>query len=145
MDRKQTYTIALLSLSLLSLELIWTRILAAKFFYTFAFLVLSLAILGLGLGALTLRLIPKLDTISSVRNSLLSGGIMILVGPPLVYRLGMSFSALTGSLAMLGKLILVIIILSSILSITVLIRRTRWFWGIHSSRLEGNSWDWCCS
>ena len=113
MDRKQTYTIALLSFSLLSLELIWTRILAAEFFYTFAFLVLSLAILGLGLGALTLRLIPKVDTMRSMRNSLLLGGIMILIGPPLVYRLGMSFSALSGSLAMLGKLILVILILSS--------------------------------
>ncbi|NQV42562.1 MAG: hypothetical protein HQ506_09425 [Candidatus Marinimicrobia bacterium] len=113
MDRKQTYTVALLSFSLLSLELIWTRILAAEFFYTFAFLVLSLAILGLGLGALTLRVIPKVDTMRSMRNSLLLGGVMILLGPPLVYRLGMSFSTLTGSLAMLGKLILVILILSS--------------------------------
>jgi len=113
MNHKPSYTIALLSFSLLSLELIWTRILAAEFFYTFAFLVLSLAILGLGLGALTLRLIPRVDTMSSMRNSLLLGGTMILIGPPLVYRLGMSFSALTGSLAMLGKLILVILILSS--------------------------------
>ncbi|MBC8193274.1 MAG: hypothetical protein ISR87_13195 [Candidatus Marinimicrobia bacterium] len=113
MDRKQAYTIALLSFSLLSLELIWTRILAAEFFYTFAFLVLSLAILGLGLGALTLRIIPKVDTMSSMRNSLLLGGVMIFIGPPLVYRLGMSFSALTSSLAMLGKLGLVIFILSS--------------------------------
>ncbi|MCF7921061.1 MAG: hypothetical protein K9M55_00020 [Candidatus Marinimicrobia bacterium] len=113
MDRKHSYTIALLSFSLLSLELIWTRILAAEFFYTFAFLVLSLAILGLGLGGLTLRLFPKVDSLGSLRNSLLVGGIMILVGPPLVYRLGMSFSALAGSWAMLGKLILVIIILSS--------------------------------
>ncbi len=113
MDRKQTYTIALISFALLSLEMIWTRILAAEFFYTFAFLVLSLAILGLGLGALTLRLIPRLDTITSIRNSLIVGGVMILVGPPTVYRLGMSFSGLPGSFAMLGKLILVIIILSS--------------------------------
>ncbi len=113
MNRKQSYTIALLSFSLLSLELIWTRILAAEFFYTFAFLVLSLAILGLGMGALTLRLIPRVDTMKSMKNSLLLGGTMILIGPPLVYRLGMSFSALTGSLMMLGKLILVILILSS--------------------------------
>ena len=113
MNRKHTITIALLSFSLLSLELIWTRILAAEFFYTFAFLVLSLAILGLGLGALSLRLFPGLDSMQGMRNSLILGGSMILIGPPLVYRLGMSFSALMGSLAMVGKLILVILILSS--------------------------------
>jgi len=113
MDRKQTYTIALLSFSLLSLELIWTRILAAEFFYTFAFLVLSLAILGLGLGALTLRLIPRVDTMAAKRISLLLGGSMILIGPPLVYRLGMSFTTLMNSPIMLGKLVLIILILSS--------------------------------
>ena len=113
MDRKQSFTVALLSFSLLSLELIWTRILAAEFFYTFAFLVLSLAILGLGLGALTLRIFPKIDSLSSIRNSLSLGGIMMLIGPPTVYRLGMSFSGLPGSFSMLGKLILVILILST--------------------------------
>jgi len=60
-----------------------------------------------------LRLIPKVDAMPSMRNSLLLGGMMILVGPPLVYRLGMSFSALTSSFTMLGKLLLVILILSS--------------------------------
>ena len=113
MNRKHTITIALLSFSLLSLELIWTRILAAEFYYTFAFLVLSLAILGLGLGALSLRLFPRLDSMGGMRNSLWLGGAMILIGPPLVYRLGMSFSALMGSLAMVGKLVLIIFILSS--------------------------------
>ncbi len=113
MNRKQNFTVALLSFSLLSLELIWTRILAAEFFYTFAFLVLSLAILGLGLGSLTLRLFPKTESSTGIFTSFLLGGIMTLVGPPLVYRLGMSFSNLPGSFSMLGKLVLVIFILSA--------------------------------
>ena len=113
MDRKQTYTVALISVSILALELIWTRILAAEFFYTFAFLVLSLAVLGLGLGALTLRLWPRIDTIHTVGVALIFGGVAMLLGPPAVYGLGMSFTGLMGSFAMLGKLILVILILSS--------------------------------
>jgi len=128
MDRKPIYSIALLSFSLLSMELIWTRILAAEFFYTFAFLVLSLAILGLGLGALSIRLFPRLDSLTSMRNSLYLGGAMILLGPPLVYRLEMSFSTLTSSPAMIGKLLLVILILSSSfyfcgISLTLLFKR----------------------
>lgn len=113
MDRKSSLTIALLSFSLLSLELIWTRILAAEFFYTFAFLVLSLAILGLGLGALTLRLFPRINTMTSMRYSMMLGGLMMLIGPPVVYRLGMSFATLLTGFAMLGKLVLIIVILSS--------------------------------
>ncbi len=113
MDQKQNFTVALLSFSLLSLELIWTRILAAEFFYTFAFLILSLAVLGLGLGALSLRLFPKLESHSGIVNSLLFGGIAILIGPSIVYRVGMSFTGLPGNFAMLGKLMLVILILSS--------------------------------
>ena len=36
---------ALLSLALIALELVWTRIFSAEFFYPFAFLILSLACL----------------------------------------------------------------------------------------------------
>ena len=61
MKSKKFVVIGLLSLSLLSLELMWTRIFSAEFFYTFAFLVLSLAVLGLGLGALALRLFSFLN------------------------------------------------------------------------------------
>jgi hypothetical protein len=47
---------ALVSCSLVALEIAWTRVFSAEYFYTFAFLILSLAILGLGLGGLALRL-----------------------------------------------------------------------------------------
>ena len=53
--------VALLSMTLLALEIIWTRLFSAEFFYTFAFLILSLAIMGLGMGALALRLFPGLN------------------------------------------------------------------------------------
>jgi hypothetical protein len=57
--------ITLLSMTLIGLELTWTRIFSAEFFYTFAFLILSLAVLGLGLGALALRLFPVLNRVKS--------------------------------------------------------------------------------
>ena len=60
MNRRNPLILGLLSVSIISLELSWTRIFSAEFFYTFAFLILSLAILGLGLGALALRLFPGL-------------------------------------------------------------------------------------
>jgi len=113
MDRKHTSSIVLISISLLSLELIWTRILAAEFFYTFAFLVLSLAVLGLGLGALLIRIFPRINQGSTIGISLLLGGIMILIGPPIVYGLGMQFSSLLQEPGMFGKLVLIILILSS--------------------------------
>ena len=113
MKNKPGISIALISISLLSMELIWTRILAAEFFYTFAFLVLSLAVLGLGMGALTLRLFPRLTQNRLLPLSLLLGGLMILAGPSLVYRLGMNFSALHSDLSMLPRLVLMILILSS--------------------------------
>jgi hypothetical protein len=42
------WLVALLSATLIGLELVWTRIFSAEFFYTYAFLTLSLAIMGLG-------------------------------------------------------------------------------------------------
>ena len=61
MARPTLLVVALLSITLLSLEVAWTRIFSAEFFHPFAFLILSLAVLGLGVGALIIRLVPRLD------------------------------------------------------------------------------------
>ena len=50
MSRKLT-VVALVSMTLVALELGWTRIFSAEFFYTFAFLILSLAVMGLGFAS----------------------------------------------------------------------------------------------
>ena len=50
MNRYRLVIIALVSVTMLALELVWTRVFSAEFFYTFAFLTLSLAVMGLGLG-----------------------------------------------------------------------------------------------
>ena len=61
MKKSNLLAMAFLSCGLIALEIIWTRIFSAEFFYTFAFLILSLAILGLGLGALALRFFKYLN------------------------------------------------------------------------------------
>jgi hypothetical protein len=113
MKNSKYLIIALLSLTLLALELVWTRIFSAEFFYTFAFLILSLAIMGLGLGALTLRLFPSLDRQHSLGILLTLTGLMTLLGPPLVFQLGLDFSKLFVSWKMIGKLMITILLLSS--------------------------------
>ncbi len=113
MKNSKYYSIGLLSLSLLGLELIWTRIFSAEYFYTFAFLVLSLAVLGLGLGALLIRLFPKLDGKYSLGLLLALAGLTALVGPPLIIKLNLTFSELFHNWAMVGKLTLAVILLSS--------------------------------
>ena len=105
--------IALLSLSLIALELIWTRIFSAEFFYTFAFLVLSLAILGLGMGALSVRLFKFLNRPNSLIINLLLTGFMTIVSPILVFQLGLDFTQIFVSGMMILKLIGAIILLSS--------------------------------
>ncbi|MBK7143054.1 MAG: hypothetical protein IPH75_13355 [bacterium] len=105
--------IALISLTLLPLELTWTRIFSAEFFYTFAFLVLSLAILGLGLGGLMLRLCKAADRDLLLSPYLAISGLCALVGPMLVFQLGLDFSALFASMAMVGKLLVTVLILMS--------------------------------
>ncbi|MDH4223660.1 MAG: hypothetical protein OEV55_09005, partial [candidate division Zixibacteria bacterium] len=105
--------IALISLTLLGCELVWTRIYSAEFFYSFAFLILSLAILGLGLGALSLRLFGFLNHERSMGIILSLAGFMSLAGPPIAIKLGIDFTKLFISWAMLGKLILTIGLLSS--------------------------------
>jgi spermidine synthase len=112
--KKLNYAVIfLLSLTLISLELVWTRIFSAEFFYTFAFLILSLAILGLGLGALALRLFPGLDKEETPGVALSLSGFMAIAGPPLVFMMDIQFTELLSSAEMVFKLAGVIIILSS--------------------------------
>ncbi len=106
-------SIGLISLTLLPLELTWTRIFSAEFFYTFAFLVLSLAILGLGMGALMLRLCKSADRDFMISVYLALSGLCALIGPIVVFRLGLDFSALFSSWGMVGKLMLTVLILMS--------------------------------
>ena len=105
--------IALLSMTLLGLEMIWTRIFSAEFFYTFAFLTLSLAVMGLGLGALALRLFPRLNNENALGGVLSLAGLMALIGPPAVIWIGLDFSTLFASWTMLGKILATIGLLSS--------------------------------
>jgi predicted membrane-bound spermidine synthase len=98
---------------LIALELIWTRIFSAEFFYTFAFLVLSLAILGLGLGALAVRLFRVIDRDSLLGVFLSLTGLMTALGPILVFQLGVDFSQLFSSFPMIIKFAVTTILLSS--------------------------------
>lgn len=105
--------VALLSLSLMALELAWTRIFSAEFFYTFAFLILSLAILGLGLGALALRLFRSLNRSDNLAAFLSLTGLMIIISPILVFKLNLDFSQLFNNGLMFGKIMATVILLSS--------------------------------
>ncbi|UCC44094.1 MAG: hypothetical protein JSU65_13435 [Candidatus Zixiibacteriota bacterium] len=113
MKRRDLAIVALVSISIIALELAWTRIFSAEFFYTFAFLVLSIAILGLGLGALALRLFPSLGRPEKLGLILSLTGLMTLVGPPAVFELGLVFSALLSSWIMVGKLVIAIMLLGA--------------------------------
>jgi hypothetical protein len=105
--------IALTSAGLIALELIWTRLFSAEFFYSFAFLILSLAIMGLGLGALTLRFFPGLGRPGLRWGLLTLTGLAAVAGPPLVFRLHLDMSILFSDWAMRGKLVAAIAILGS--------------------------------
>ncbi|MDP4192737.1 MAG: hypothetical protein Q8858_14315 [Bacteroidota bacterium] len=113
MKKIQYLVVALLSLSMIAVELSWTRIFSAEFFYTFAFLILSLAILGMGLGALILRLFPKLNEKDNLGLLLSLTALMTLAGPPLVFMLNLDFSRLFSSWEMVGKFVLTVGLLSS--------------------------------
>jgi len=113
MERWKFITIALISTTLVGLEIIWTRIFSAEFFYTFAFLILSLAILGLGLGALTLHLFPGLNREKWFGIFLSLIAFFTLIGPPLVFQVKMDFTVLFNNWGMIGKLLLILILLSS--------------------------------
>ncbi|ACB76212.1 spermidine synthase [Opitutus terrae] len=105
--------IFLVSFSLISLEIVWTRLLSAEFFYTFAFLILSLAVMGLGLGGLALRLFPRLAGLRLLAPLLLATAALALGGPLAVLHLGLDFVQVVSSPAMLGRLALAVLILCS--------------------------------
>lgn len=112
MNKHALLTVALLSMTLLALEVVWTRLFSAEFYYAYAFLVLSLAVMGLGLGALTLRLIPVLGRQRYQSIVLALAGCTALAGPPLVFRLGLKFSELAGSWGMAGRFAVAVLLLS---------------------------------
>ncbi len=105
--------IALISLTLIGMELAWTRIFSAEFYYTFAFLILSGAILGLGLGALSLRLFKSFNTEKSFRLVLSLAGLSALIGPILIFRIQPDFSRLYLSFIEAFKFFISLIILNS--------------------------------
>jgi spermidine synthase len=113
MKQSKFIIITLISISLISLELIWTRIFSAEFFYTFAFLILSIAILGMGLGALTLRLFPKLNNLKFLPAILILTSLTALVGPPIVFKINLTFSEVLKDWTTIAKLFATIITLSS--------------------------------
>ena len=111
---KRAYAVvALLTVTLISLEIAWTRVFSAEFFYPFAFLILSLAVLGLGLGALAVRLIPALAREERLPLLLVLTGLATLAGPPLVFRLGLDFSLLYQSWGMIGRLLVALFLLNA--------------------------------
>lgn len=111
MRRISRLVVALLSVTLLALELTWTRLFSAEFFYTYAFLALSLAVLGMGLGALAVRLFPRLGSERLAGPWLLLTGLVALAGPPLVFRLGLDFTRLFGSATMVGRFVVMLVCL----------------------------------
>lgn len=113
MKNGKLIVVFLMSTTLIALELVWTRIFSAEYFYTFAFLTLSLAVLGLSLGGLALRLFPSLNGERAVGLYLSAAGLMAAAGPVLVFRLGLDFSVLFSSWTMIGKFIVTLFILSS--------------------------------
>ena len=109
----RTLVIGLLSATLVGLEMIWTRLFSAEFYYTFAFLVLSLAVLGLGLGALASRLLVFPSRPGAPGWALSLTGLACLAGPPLVFRLGLDLSGLFSGPAMPWRLVLAITLLGA--------------------------------
>jgi len=105
MNRSRLLVVGLASTTLIGLELAWTRIFSAEFFYTYAFLTISLAIMGLGLGGLALRLFESTSRRITLGAALTASAMLCLIGPPLVFRLGLDFSQLHTSWAMLGKFV----------------------------------------
>ena len=101
--RHDQVAIGLVAAMLVALEIVWTRIFSAEFFYSFAFLVVSLAVFGLGLGALSLRFWPAWATSPQIAALLASG--TAALGPAAVTRLPIEFVELGragGDLALLA-------------------------------------------
>ena len=113
MRDRNGWIVGLLSTTLVAIELVWTRLFSAEFFYTFAFLILSLAVMGLGLGALTLRLSPRLTREGAVGPVLSGAALAALAGPPLVFGLGLSLADLLSSAGALARFVLAVGLLGS--------------------------------
>ena len=79
--RRDQVAIGLVAAMLVALEIVWTRIFSAEFFYSFAFLVVSLAVLGLGLGALSLRFWPTWATSPRIGTAALLASGTAALGP----------------------------------------------------------------
>jgi spermidine synthase len=112
-QKRDYLTVTLLSAALIGLEVIWTRIFSAEFYYTFAFLTLSLAILGLGLGALSVRLFRLVDKAWIIPICLSLSTFFALIGPPIVLHIGLEFSALFGSWLMPVKFLATLMLLGA--------------------------------
>jgi SAM-dependent methyltransferase len=111
MNTRAGIAIGLISASLIGLEIVWTRILSAEYFHTFAFLIISLAILGMSFGALSLRLLRSAnkDAFQGLFGSL---AVLFAVGSPiLVLALGLKFNELFSNRLNLLKLAGVILLL----------------------------------
>ncbi len=105
--------ITLMSITLISLEIVWTRIFSAEFFYTFAFLTLSLAVLGLGLGALALRLFKFMNRQATLGICLTLSAFLALIGPAVALHTGLNFSELFTSMLAVGKFVITIFLLGT--------------------------------
>ena len=111
--RRRQWIIALLSMTLVAVEVIWTRVFSAEYFYTFAFLIVSLAVLGLGMGALALRIVPPLGRMRGVGNVLALASLAALAGPGAVLRLRLDLGAVFRDPWVAPKLILALLILAA--------------------------------
>ncbi|MFC1694086.1 hypothetical protein ACFL1R_11320 [Candidatus Latescibacterota bacterium] len=94
MKYNKYFIIGFTSSTLIALEVVWTRIFSAEFFYTFAFLTLSLAVLCIGLGGLALRFFPILNQRNNLGIILTLSVLLSLIGPPVVVHLGLDFHKL---------------------------------------------------
>lgn len=106
-------TIALLSASMIGLELVWTRIFSAEFYYTFSFLILSLAIMGLGVGSLFIRLFSRLGNISFLSSYVALAAIFSLISPVVIFKLNLNFTTLFTEFTTVLRFLSAIILLSS--------------------------------
>jgi len=102
-NQNKLLVVALTSMTLVALELVWTRIMSAEFFYTYAFLALSLAVMGLGLGGLVLRLIDPVNRWITLGATLTLTGLLALAGPPLLFVIDINFDQLFVSWRMFAK------------------------------------------
>lgn len=113
MKRINYIIIGLISLGLLALELVWTRIFSAEFFYTYAFLILSLSVLGLGLGALAVNLFSFLRKDISISISLAIAAIFSIIAPILAFQIELDFTGAFQDWGQIFKVFLVVLLLSS--------------------------------